>query len=385
MMDRRLTAAVAALMLVAPAIAASAQAPESRAAGKMARAEKAMVERMLASWPERPTLGAREMIAKYGLPQEATAERLVWHNAGPFKRITVLKLETPHDFPLPHVDFLEHTIAYDVPQDKVGDLIAFDGSSTINRTVGELSARCDLEGHNVLTLNLDHDIVTGKKSVEEARRAFGENVVQDVMGKHPPYIESLQFTPPKAGTTAFSDSPVIPGSPLRANDSDTSAQRAMNREKLAQAEILATVTAIDLNEISAAAQAQMKKLSPPVMDYAKLLHQDHGMNLDQTLKLGLQLEVTPVITPAVEQMQKKGAGELAALVQLDGHEFEHAYIAAMIKGHTAALATIDDQVRKSTGHPEIAKHLTATRAAVAGHLEKAKALQAGLKRGNASR
>lgn len=85
------------------------------AQAKPDRADKSSVNRMIGAWPERPKLGAREMIAKYGQPHEATTERLVWHDTGPFKRISVLKLETPHDFPLPHVDFLEHTITYNVP------------------------------------------------------------------------------------------------------------------------------------------------------------------------------------------------------------------------------------------------------------------------------
>ena len=373
------TVALATLALITPAGSASAQGQDGMAK-KMNQADKASVKKAIADWPERPKLGAKEMIAKYGQPQEATTERLVWHNAGPFKRISVLKLETPHDFPLPHVDYLEHTIAYNVPQDKVGDLIEFDASSTINRTVGELSARCDLEGHNVLTLNLDHDIVTGKKSVEQARKAFGDIVVQDVMGKHPPYVEALQFTPANPATTAFSDQPVIPGSPVRAADTDPAARQAMNQGKMAEAEVLATVAAIDLNEINAAAQAQTKQISQPVKDYAKLLHQEHGMNLDKTLKLGQQIEATPVITPAVEQAQKKGAGELAAFVELDGKAFESAYVAAMVKGHTEALAKIDTQLQKSAGNAALKQHLTGTREHVAKHLEKAKALQDGTKR-----
>ncbi|MBA3892464.1 MAG: DUF4142 domain-containing protein [Gemmatimonadales bacterium] len=373
-MGMQLTAAVATLILMIPSGAVSGQAPKAE------KTDMASIKKIIAAWPERPRLGAKEMLAKYGAPQEVTAEQLVWHDAGPFKRITALKLETPHDFPLPHVDFLEHTIAYKVPQDKVGDLIAFDASSTINRTVGELSARCDLEGHNVLTLNLDHDIVTGKKSVEEARKAFGEIVVQDVMGKHPAYIEALQFTPAKASTTAFSDQPVIPGSPVRAADTDSNARQAIDRGKMAEAEILATVVAIDLNEITAAGPAQKKSISQPVKDYAKMLHQEHGMNLDQTLKLGQQIDVTPVITPAVEQMQKKGAGELAAFVLLDGDAFERAYVAAMVKGHTEALAKIDEQTQKAAGNAALKKHLMETRAHVASHLEKAKALQAGAQR-----
>ncbi len=158
------------------------RARPGKAMSKPMSTDAGAVAKVVADWPERPRLGANEMMAKYGPPQEVTSQRLIWNNAGPYKRITVFNLETPHDFPMPHVDYIEHTISYDVPQEKVGDLIAFDASSTINRTVGELSARCDLEGHNVLTLNLDHDIVTGKKTVDEARKAFGEIVEQDVMG-----------------------------------------------------------------------------------------------------------------------------------------------------------------------------------------------------------
>ncbi len=368
MTEMRLITAVATLALMVPATYAQAQ---GEGAGKK---DMATINKKIAAWPERPKLGAKQMMAKYGTPQEATAERLVWHNAGPFKRVTVLKLETPHDFPLPHVDYLEHTIAYNVPQDKVGDLIEFDASSTINRTVGELSARCDLEGHNVLTLNLDHDIVTGKKSVEEARKAFGEIVVQDMMGKHPAYVEKLQFTPPTGTAVAFSDQPVIPGSPVRAADTDTAARKARDRGKTAEAEALATVAAIDLNEIGAAASAHKKDISQPVKDYAMQLHQSHGMNIDKTLKLGQQIGATPVITPAVEQLQKKGAGELAAFVQLDGKAFEQAYVEAMVKGHTEALAKLD-MLQKSATNAELKQHLAATRDDVAGHLEKAKALQ----------
>lgn len=70
-----------------------------------------------------------------------------------------------------------------MPQEKVADTIAMNGSSTINRTAAEFSARCDLPAHNVLTLNLNHDMVTGKTSVEPAREDFGEIVRQETMGQ----------------------------------------------------------------------------------------------------------------------------------------------------------------------------------------------------------
>ena len=319
---------------------------------------------MLDGWPERPRLGANEMIAKYGMPQQVTSEKLIWNNAGPYKRIMVTREEIPHDFPLPHMDFLEHTINYNVPIDKTDDLIAFDGSSTINRTAGELSARCDLEGHNILTLNLDHDIVTGKKTVQQARKAFGDIVVEDVMCKHPAYVEALQFKLSDE-SARFPDKPVIPGAP----------KRTMNEENMNDAEILAFVIAVDMNEILAAAEAQKKKVSAPVLDYAKMLHKEHGKNAGDTMKLGQKIGLTPAATTAVDKLSVKGAGELAMLVPLEGDEFSKAYIDAMVKGHTEVLDMIDNQLLKNADNAALKKHLTDMRGHIVAHLEKAKQLQ----------
>ena len=371
-------AAIAAVVVAVPAHRMSAQAaraakPTSGMSMKAMpmKADRPVVDRIIAKWPERPRLGAVQMMAKYGMPQEASSERVIWHNPGPFKRITVFNLETPHDFPMPHVDFMEHTITYNVPQDKVGALIEFDGSSTINRTVGELSARCDLEGHNVLTLNLDHDIVTGKKTVQEARMAFGVIVGEDVMGKHPAYIEALQFQPAMMADAAFVDKPVIPGSPMRAA---VAGPQAMSGMKMNDAEILATVIAIDLNEVLAAMEAGKEKMSEPVLAFAKQLHEEHGMGMVNAMKLGQEISVTPVITAGVEKIQKKGAGGLAMLVPLNGKAFEHAYLNALIKGHPEVIAMIDNQLMASASNPQLKSLLAEKRAAVAGHLEKAKSL-----------
>lgn len=40
----------------------------------------------------------------------------------------------------------------------------------VERTRGELAARCDKEEMNYLALNLANDIATGKVDVDEARR-----------------------------------------------------------------------------------------------------------------------------------------------------------------------------------------------------------------------
>jgi predicted outer membrane protein len=347
------------------------------AAVKSMPVDREKVNKMIAEWPERPRLGAQQMMTKYGPPQEATDMRLVWHDQGPYKRILVTRQETPHDFPKPHMDYLQHTIAYTVPAGKTDALLDFDGSVTVDRTAGEMSAKCDLEGHNILTLNIAHDIVTGKMSVEEGRRAFGENVVLDMLGKNPPYVMKLQFEPARTDA-AFADKPVIPGSPVRGpKPGDARAAAGGDRATMGDAEVLASVIAVNDNEGLAAAEAVKKQVSSEVMAYAKMLQTEHAMNSVKAMKLGESIKVTPVDTLAVDAMRVKGAGELAALVPLDGKEFEQAYLAAMVKGHTEALAMIDDKLLKVAESEGVKKHLTETREHVAAHLEKAKSLQGG--------
>lgn len=358
------------------------QKQSAAAADKAAGGDQAMhsidrekVEAMIAEWPERPRLGARQMMVKYGPPQEATGERLVWHDQGPFKRILVTREETPHDFPKPHMDYLQHTIAYTVPAGKTDPLLDFDGSVTVDRTAGEMSAKCDLEGHNILTLNIAHDIVSGKMSVKEGRRAFGENVVLDTLGKNPPYVTALQFEPVTTDA-AFADKPVIPGSPVRGPKS-AEARPASDRgaDGAGDAEVLAFVIAVDDNQVLAAAEAVKKQLSPEVMAYAKMLQAAHGKHQGQTMELGQAIKVTPIDTAAVDALRVKGAGQLAELVPLAGKEFEQAYLSAMIKGHTEVLSMIDDQLLKAATNGDLKAHLEETRGHIAEHLKKAKSLQ----------
>lgn len=327
------------------------------ATGTVARSD---VDQAVAAWPARPRLAVQQMMAQYGPPLELSTEAVIWHHAGPYKRIMVTRKEVPHDFPKPHMDFLEHTVSYRVPADKVDDLVAFDASMTINATAGEMSARCDLEGHNILTLNLARDIIEGKKSVKQARAAFAENVVADVGGKHPTYVEVLQFAPPTEGAE-FRDEPNIPGSPIRGTD-DAAASGT-------DAEVLAFLIAIDDNVVLASTAAHKKQLGAGVAELAQSLHDAHGKAQATTMALGQKINITPVDTRAVDDVRVKGAGELASLVPLDGAEFGRAYVGAMVKSHTEALQMIDGQLLPRTQNRDLERHVTKVREDVAAHLE----------------
>jgi hypothetical protein len=55
----------------------------------------------------------------------------------------------------------------------------------VERTKGEISARCDKEVANILALNLANDIIEDKRSVEEARQYYADAMMQVLKGEKP--------------------------------------------------------------------------------------------------------------------------------------------------------------------------------------------------------
>ncbi len=71
-----------------------------------------------------------------------------------------------------------------------------EGSIVIDRTKGEVSVHCDNEGANTLSLNMMHEIVTGKRTPEEARAFIAKEIVEYLMNRPAPYAENFQFELP---------------------------------------------------------------------------------------------------------------------------------------------------------------------------------------------
>lgn len=148
---------------------------------------------IIQNWPMESREAAELVLKSHGEPDEATESQLLWHNRAPWKRIVAMKSFYPHNFPRPHIDCIESFIDYRVPAEKFDEIAAFDGSVICERTAGEVSARChDLEA-NFLALNLMHDIVTGRKTVRQARDYYGKEVLDCQRGKSTPYMKKLHF------------------------------------------------------------------------------------------------------------------------------------------------------------------------------------------------
>lgn len=157
-------------------------------------------EAIIENWPNAPKEGARQMLKQYGEPNEATPTKLFWCRKGPWKRILVTRDVITHNFPAPHSDYLTQWIDYQVPVEKFDEIGRFDGSCLVDRTAGEAGARCDSEAANMITLNLMHEIVTGTKGLEEARKVYAESMAAYTMGRAAPYAERLLFVIHGEGT-----------------------------------------------------------------------------------------------------------------------------------------------------------------------------------------
>jgi hypothetical protein len=148
---------------------------------------------LIADWPEESKEAAQLVLEKHGEPDEATPSQLVWHEAGPWKRIVASKVFYDHDFPAPHIDCVESFIDYRVPVEMFTPLAVFDGSVVVERTAGEVSARCHDEEANSLALNLMHDIVTGAKTADQARDYYAKEFLDYRRKKPTPYMDGLEF------------------------------------------------------------------------------------------------------------------------------------------------------------------------------------------------
>jgi hypothetical protein len=186
-MARTLTAIIGVVAMVGLVGAAQSQAPsESKSSMK--------ADQVIAGWKDTPKNVAKEMIGKYGEPQEVTKNRLIWHNNGPWKYTELVNEEIPHAFPMPHHDMLYQAISYKVDPTDADELLKYDGSIILERTKGEIAARCDKEAANFLAINLADDVAEGRRSVEDARKFYAESIMAMMkQGKKNEYLQGFRF------------------------------------------------------------------------------------------------------------------------------------------------------------------------------------------------
>jgi len=154
--------------------------------GQRAQAEARALDQ-IGQWSPIAQSTARLMLAQHGPPQEMSLFELRWYGAWPWKSILV------RDEPQAP---LEQAIDFHVPSDKVDAMKSFRHGPLVYPDENELVARSDREGLNLLSLNLAHDIASGKKSPEDADTFFIRAVQLAAAGKSSPYMDRLLFDVP---------------------------------------------------------------------------------------------------------------------------------------------------------------------------------------------
>ena len=146
----------------------------------------------------------------------------------------------------------------------------------------------------------------------------------------------------------------------------------------ADAEVLKVLAAINTHEINAAVLAIAKSTAPQVLNYAKMMEEDHQANLNETLRLLKNAGPEPVDEAESAAVKAQGEAHLADLRPLEGSRFNAAYISMMVKGHGETLSTLDKKLIPKARSKDVKKHLRDTRDRVAAHLAEARRVQSAL-------
>ena len=136
-------------------------------------------------------------------------------------------------------------------------------------------------------------------------------------------------------------------------------------------EALSWVIQLDKNEITASKETLKKSKDAQVRGFANLMIKQHGANLKDTLSMNPKLSKKPVETKDTEMLKEHGQELMKTLSSLKGKEYDAAYMQAMVKGHTSALETLDNDFLNKVQTEKVKTHLEETRTHINHHLQEA--------------
>jgi predicted outer membrane protein len=285
---------------------------------------------IIEKWPAKPRIAALRMIDKYGAPREATSTKLVWKQTGPWKRIVISAEESPHYFPQMHTDFLTQVIDYRVPPEKIDEISRMNGSVVVDRTRGEMSVLCDKEEISFISLNLAHDLITGRRNVSSARDALEDAALEVSLGKKPVLAAGLHFAAPK-GPAPDPDEVTL----------ESARRPARNKTELEDEEVLGLLMTIEHAQLAAAnAVLAKKEAGQQTKEYAEMMREHHADSLMENDDLSDAMDTDPRVSTKSIALEA-AYDEALANVLSSGERFDERAMAMMIAGHRRALSAIE--------------------------------------------
>ncbi|HEU4709549.1 MAG TPA: DUF4142 domain-containing protein [Methylophilaceae bacterium] len=145
------------------------------------------------------------------------------------------------------------------------------------------------------------------------------------------------------------------------------------------AQIAAIVVAANSVDIEAGKYAESKSPNEDVKAFAERMVVDHSGVNKQAVALVNKLNVTPEENDTSKSLKQNGADTLAKFQNLNGKEFDKAYIDNEVAYHQAVIDALDNTLIPNAKNEELKALLVKVRPAFIAHLEHAKHMQMSFK------
>lgn len=141
------------------------------------------------------------------------------------------------------------------------------------------------------------------------------------------------------------------------------------------AEIAHVVKTTNDSEIASAQLAKQKSKNKEVLSYANHIVSDHQAMNKQVATLAARLGAKPEGNVISASMQTGANATMSSLKDLNGKEFEKAYMDQQVTMHESVLNTLNNTLLPNAKDQELKSMLEASRPKLEGHLAHAKQLQ----------
>ncbi len=141
------------------------------------------------------------------------------------------------------------------------------------------------------------------------------------------------------------------------------------------AQIAKIVLVADTVDVNYGKLAVKKTENPDVKAFAETMIRDHSAVNQKATALAKKLGVTPEDSETSKSLEENGKAMLKTLEELDGAEFDKAYVDNEVSYHEAVIGVLDTTLIPNTKNAELKALLESGRPIFAAHLEHAKKLQ----------
>ena len=145
--------------------------------------------------------------------------------------------------------------------------------------------------------------------------------------------------------------------------------------KLTDAEVAATMIAVNQTDIKYAKLAKSKSKNADVLNIADTMINSHQMIIDQTNALTKKLNIVPRDNPLTTQMNIDGEATRKSLKKMSDDAFDKAYVENEIKTHESVINMVQNQLIPQTQNSELKTLLQQAIPILKAHLDEARTIQ----------